>query len=296
MKLIMKGIVVTIILMLLSVWSIHGQTKLALLIGISEYTKDDAKTNDDSWSNIHGVNDVKLLTPTLKEQEFNITTLYNKEATATKIRKTLNKFASSCKEGDLVYIHFSCHGQPVEDLNGDEPEGWDEALVPIDAQKVYQKDVYEGKNHIIDDELNEYLREIRTKVGKNGFVYVVVDACHAGSSYRGDEEERITRGTNRGFTASNKPFVPKIDKRGKIEIEKSNVMSDICILEACRSYQVNSEIQENGIYYGSLSYYVNQILQNIELDNDIIWTNKVSRLMNEDIRLVRQNIVIETSL
>lgn len=296
MKLIMKGIVVTIILMLLSVWSIHGQTKLALLIGISEYTKDDAKTNDDSWSNIHGVNDVKLLTPTLKEQEFNITTLYNKEATATKIRKTLNKFASSCKEGDLVYIHFSCHGQPVEDLNGDEPEGWDEALVPIDAQKVYQKGVYEGKNHIIDDELNEYLREIRTKVGKNGFVYVVVDACHAGSSYRGDEEERITRGTNRGFTASNKPFVPKIDKRGKIEIEKSNVMSDICILEACRSYQVNSEIQENGIYYGSLSYYVNQVLQNIQLDNDIIWTNKVSRLMNEDIRLVRQNIVIETSL
>ena len=181
-------------------------------------------------------------------------------------------------------------------MNGDEPEGWDEALVPIDAPKTYQKGVYEGKNHIIDDELNECLREIRTKVGKNGYVYVVVDACHAGSSYRGDEEERITRGTNRGFTASNKPFVPKIDKRGKIEIEKSNVMSDICILEACRSYQVNSEIQENGIYYGSLSYYVNQVLQNIQLDNNIIWTNKVSRLMNEDIRLVRQNIVIETSL
>mgnify|MGYP006380639759 FL=1 len=142
----MKGIVVTIILMLLSVWPIHGQNKLALLIGISEYTKDDARTNDDSWSNIHGVNDVKLLTPTLKEQEFNITTLYNKEATATKIRKTLKKFTSACKEGDLVYIHFSCHGQPVEDLNGDEPEGWDEALVPIDAQKVYQKEI--GRAHV----------------------------------------------------------------------------------------------------------------------------------------------------
>ena len=137
------------------------------------------------------------------------------------VKVAFNNFTSVCKEGDLVYIHFSCHGQPVEDLNGDEPEGWDEALVPIDAKKVYQKGVYEGKNHIIDDELNEYLREIRTKVGKNGFVYVVVDACHAGSSYRGDEEERITRGTNRGFTASNKPFVPKIDKRGKIEMQNS---------------------------------------------------------------------------
>lgn len=291
-----RGLVTTIILILLSVRPIHGQNKLALLIGISEYTKDDAKTNDDSWSNIHGVNDVELLSRTLKQQAFKVKTKCNESATADNIRESLKCLTNSCKEGDLVYIHFSCHGQPVEDLNGDEPEGWDEALVPIDAQKVYQKGVYEGKNHIIDDELNEYLREIRTKVGKNGFVYVVVDACHAGSSYRGDEEERITRGTNRGFTASDKPFVPKIDKRGKIEIEKSNVMSDICILEACRSYQANSEIQENGIYYGSLSYYVNQVLQNIQLDNDIIWTNKVSRLMNEDIRLVRQNIVIETSL
>ena len=196
----------------------------------------------------------------------------------------------------MVYIHFSCHGQPVEDLNGDEPDGWDEAIIPVDAMKAYQKGKYEGKNHILDDELNEYLKVIREKIGKTGFVYVVVDACHAGSSYRGDEEEVITRGTNRGFSPMNKPFVPKIDKRGKIEIEHSETMSDICILEACRSYQVNSEIQENGTFYGSLSYYVNQVLQKVELDKDIIWTNKVSRLMNEDIRLVRQNIVIETSL
>ena len=292
----MRRLIITILCLLSVVWPIHGQTKTALLVGISEYSKNNIEANDSVWSNIHGTNDVELLVPTLTRQDFSITTLRNKEATAIKIRKTFKKFTSFCHEGDLVYIHFSCHGQPVEDLNGDEPEGWDEALVPIDAQKTYQKGVYEGKNHIIDDELNEYLREIRTKVGKNGFVYVVVDACHAGSSYRGDEEEVITRGTNRGFSAMNRPFVPKIDKRGKIEIEHSETMSDICILEACRSYQVNSEIQENGAFYGSLSYYVNQVLQKVELCKDIIWTNKVSRLMNEDIRLVRQNIVIETSL
>ena len=292
----MRRLIITILCLLSVVWPIHGQTKTELLVGISEYSKNNIEANDSVWSNIHGTNDVELLVPTLTRQDFSITTLRNKEATAIKIRKTFKKFTSFCHEGDLVYIHFSCHGQPVEDLNGDEPEGWDEALVPIDAPKTYQKGVYEGKNHIIDDELNEYLREIRTKVGKNGFVYVVVDACHAGSSYRGDEEEVITRGTSRGFSPMNKPFVPKIDRRGKMEIERSETMSDICILEACRSYQVNSEIQEDGVYYGSLSYYVNQVLQKVELGKDIIWTNKVSRLMNEDIRLVRQNIVIETSL
>ena len=276
--------------------SLFGQTKKALLVGISEYVSNDSNTDENTWANIHGANDVSLLTTTLKSQGFNFESICNKKATANKIRKALKTFASCSQKGDLVYIHFSCHGQPVEDLNGDEPDGWDEAIIPVDAMKMYQKGKYEGKNHILDDELNEYLKVIREKIGKTGFVYVVVDACHAGSSYRGDEEEVITRGTSRGFSAMNRPFVPKIDKRGKIEIEHSETMSDICILEACRSYQVNSEILENGAFYGSLSYYVNQVLQKVELCKDIIWTNKVSRLMNEDIRLVRQNIVIETSL
>ena len=292
----MARLYLLIMLILIPISSLFGQTKKALLVGISEYVSNDSNTDENTWTNIHGANDVSLLTTTLKSQGFNIESICNKKATANKIRKALKSFASSSQKGDLVYIHFSCHGQPVEDLNGDEPDGWDEAIIPVDAMKAYQKGKYEGKNHILDDELNEYLKVIREKIGKTGFVYVVVDACHAESSYRGDEEEVITRGTNRGFSPMNKPFVPKIDKRGKIEIEHSETMSDICILEACRSYQVNSEIQEDGVYYGSLSYYVNQVLQKVELDKDIIWTNKVSRLMNEDIRLVRQNIVIETSL
>lgn len=129
-------------------------------------------------------------------------------------------------------------------------------------------------------------------------MYVVIDACHAGSSYRGDEgkDSVIIRGTNRGFTSTGKQFVPRIDKRGKIRVDKSNSMANICILEACRSYQVNSEIKENGKYYGSLSFYVDKALKATKLGKDISWTEKVVSLMNKDARLVRQNIVIETSL
>ena len=125
----------------------------------------------------------------------------------------------------------------------------------------------------------------------------MIDACHAGSSYRGDEEDSvIIRGTNKGFSISNKQYTPRIDKRGKIKIEKSASMANICILEACRSYQVNSEIRENGKYYGSLSFYVDKILRTTKLDKNISWTEKVEELMNQDTRLVRQNPVIETSL
>ena len=292
----MGRIIILSIALSLCAFSAQSQTKRALLIGVSEYTTI-TQPSDDIWSNIHGANDVELLSQTLNKQNFKIKKLTNKTATAQQIRKEFARFITSCRPGDIVYLHFSCHGQPFEDLDGDEEDGWDEALVPVDAQKVYQKGKYTGENHIIDDELNKYLRSIRTKVGDKGFVCVVIDACHAGSSYRGDEEEDsiIVRGTNRGFTSSGKQFAPRIDKRGKIKVEKSASMANICILEACRSYQVNSEIREGGVYYGSLSFYVNKVLQSTSLSSDRSWIDKVSQFMDSDARLVRQNMVIETS-
>lgn len=283
-----------LVLFFLSCIQINAQTKRAFLVGVSDYPQ----ISDNSWDNIHGTNDVDMISKTLKAQAFKVTTLTNNVATAVRIRKGLRAFANSCKSGDIVYLHFSCHGQPFEDNDGDEEDGWDEALVPYDAMKVYQKGKYVGENHITDDELNGYLKSIRKQVGKNGFVYVVIDACHAGSSYRGDEEEDsiIIRGTDMGFSMSNKQYAPRIDKRGKIKIEKSSIMANICILEACRSYQVNSEIREGGKYFGSLSYYVNKVLQTTKLNKTTSWTERVALLMNQDIRLVRQNPVIETSL
>ena len=282
----------TIVLCSLCCLTCKAQTKRALLMGISNYPQND----DNSWNNIHGENDISLLAPTLKEQGFKITKLTGKDATASKIRKEFTALSHSCQSGDFVYVHFSGHGQPYEDLDGDETDGWDEAIVPYDARKVYKTSEYEGANHITDDELNGYINAIRSIIGANGFLYVVLDACHAGSSFRGEEEEVITRGTNKGFSASGKMFVPPIDKRGRIKIDNIDGLSNVCVLEACRAYQVNSEIKENGVYYGSLSFYINEAIQKAPLLKDITWTEEVRQSMIKDARLVRQNIVIETSL
>jgi hypothetical protein len=114
--------------------------------------------------------------------------------------------------------------------------------------------------------------------------HAFVLSCHAGSSYRGDEDEDsvVIRGTDKGFSKSNKQYAPRIDKRGKIKVEKSANMANICILETCRSYQVNSEIRADGKYYGSLSYYVNKTLLSAKLDKNISWTERVTQLMNQN--------------
>ena len=293
----MNKYVLTIILFLAVVptWSV---TKRALLVGISDYPVYK-NVSDASWSNIHGANDVQLIGNTLKGQGFKVTSLTNSDATASKIRKALRKLQSEVVPGDVVYLHFSCHGQPFEDMNGDEEDGWDEAIVPYDAYMIYKKGVYEGANHIIDDELHIYFNNLRNAVGSNGFVCVVIDACHAGNSYMGEEDEEdesFCRGTKKAFSPNAKDFHPRINAKGHFKIPKKSGYADIIIMEACRSYQSNYEIKPTNTYYGPLSYYVNDVLSKLPLKHDLGWVKEVESLMKNDKRLTRQNMVYESSI
>ena len=199
----------------------------------------------------------------------------------------------------MVYIHFSCHGQPFEDKNGDEEDGWDESIVPYDALKVYEKGKYEGANHILDDELYTYFQKIRQAIGPKGFLCVVIDACHAGGSQRGDEdeddEEVFIRGIKDGFSPNGKKYQPRVNTNGHFVIKSSSGQGDILILEACRSYQSNYEIKQNGTFYGPLTYYINQVLLGCQLSSDISWIDLVKKKMDQNPKLSKQNMVIQTT-
>ena len=277
--------------------TVYAQVKHALVVGLSEYQKN----KEDSWATIHGANDAELITPILKQQGFKTTMICNKSATAKRIRKEIHNLMASCKNGDVVYLHFSCHGQPFEDQDGDEEDGWDESIVPYDALMTYQKGKYEGDNHITDDELHTYFQKLRSALGPYGFVYVVIDACHSGGSSRGEDlseedDELFERGTRIGFSPLGTDFRPRINSKGNFQIPEDSGSSDILILEACRSYQSNYEIKQDGKYYGPLTYYVSQVLLRQPLSASIGWVQEVRQLMSADKRLVRQNMVYETSL
>ena len=272
-----------------------AQQKRALLIGISDY--GNPKEDPNKWANISGANDIKLLSPLFTKQGFKTTTIVDGQATYSTIVKSLNKLVKSCKKGDLVYVHFSMHGQPIEDLNGDEADGWDEALIPVDAQMKFQKGVYEGKNHLLDDTLEKYFNEIRSKIGTKGQLYVILDACHSGTASRGDDEH--IRGVRDGFTRSGKLYTPDRTRETNdyFHIPSQPGQSPVIFIEACRSYQQNKEVRDRntGIWYGSLSYYIAQTMLNIKIDRTNKWIENVKSSMTNDRRLRKQNMVIETS-
>lgn len=219
----------------------YAQTKQALVIGIGEYP------DESGWCKIHGDSDIVTITEMLEANGFehnNIQTLKNEAATKEAIMMAMNNLIEKASIGDVVFIHFSGHGQQITDLDGDEADGYDEAWIPFDANKAYT-DKYQGQNHIVDDELFDIFNQLRAKVGEEGKIVVVSDACHSGSGSRGDEDVDIIRGVQDKFE------LPRERNMGGVKRESTNWL----FISACKAYQNNFEYRDaEGNYHGMLSY------------------------------------------
>ena len=273
----------------------NAETKRALLVGISDY--GNAMEDPNKWANISGANDVQLLSPLFSEHGYTVTSLVDSLATHANITKALEQLAKDSNKGDEVYIHFSMHGQPFDDLNGDEEDGWDEALIPVDAQMTYSEGVYDGKNHLLDDELEKHFNDIRNKIGPNGHLYVILDACHSGTASRGDNDH--IRGTQEGFSRSGKFYSPDRTKETNdyFTVATSKGQSPVTFIEACRSYQVNREVRDvdTNTWYGSLSYYIAKAIMDNKILGSDEWLESVRRGMGHNRKLRKQNVVVEKS-
>lgn len=295
MRNLIKTSIAVVMMLLIGVQVTNAETKRALLVGISDY--GNAMEDPNKWANISGANDIKLLSPLFSEHGYTVTSLVDAQATHAGITKALEKLAKDSKKGDRVYIHFSMHGQPFEDLNGDEEDGWDEALIPVDAEMLYAEGVYEGKNHLLDDELESYFNEIRNKLGSEGQLIVILDACHSGTASRGDDDH--IRGTREGFTRSGKSYTPDRTQETNdyFAVATAEGQSPVTFVEACRSYQVNKEVRdvETNTWYGSLSFYIAQSMKDNKAVGSDEWIEAIKTGMANNRRLRKQNVVIEKS-
>ena len=235
----------------------QAATRRALVIGIGDYPASGG------WAKINGDKDIPLVEEMLTANGFsrqNIVELKNEQATCAAICQEFEHLISSSQTGDIVYIHFSGHGQQITDLNGDETvDHKDEAWIPYDAHYAIEEGKYEGENHLVDDQLNFFLHRLRQSVGNEGKIIVVADACHSGDGTRGDDEEQETeciRGTDSIFTISNIKHTIKrfttIFKRDNSPVPQTNITApqptplEWVYISACKDYQCNREFEGKG--------------------------------------------------
>jgi len=260
--------------------------KHALIIALSSYNKETG------WTNISSANDVEIIKQSLVVKGFSEKNIYvyidglTKDGILDAIR---NDLINKVKKGDVVYFHFSGHGQQIADNGSEEIDGLDEALVPVDApmrNKILnsttgEKENYNGDKHLRDDELGKILDELRIKLGSSGNVMVVIDACHSGTGTRGIGKARGTKEPNvpEGWSPPNSTSRGENKELGfgliETEVNKAGM---VCFFGSGQD-ELNYEYEDKNIGYGSLSYVISKAL--IESDKNTSYRALFENIKNK---------------
>lgn len=76
---------------------------------------------------------------------------------------------NGCCSGDSLVFYYAGHGSHVPDNNGDEKDGYDEALCPVD---------YKVSGKILDDEINA---AIVAPLPHGVILHSIMDTCFSGT-------------------------------------------------------------------------------------------------------------------
>ncbi|KAL3651174.1 Metacaspase-1 [Castilleja foliolosa] len=148
----------------------HGRKK-AVIVGISyRYSRHELKGC---------INDAKcmrhLLINKFRFPESSILMLTEEETDPYRIpnkqnmRMALYWLVQGCQPGDSLVFHYSGHGSRQRNYNGDEVDGYDETLCPLD---------FETQGMIVDDEINA---SIVRPIPRGAKLHAIIDACHSGT-------------------------------------------------------------------------------------------------------------------
>lgn len=158
-----------------------GAARRALCVGIDSYPT----------SPLAGcVQDAQAWSRALGGIGFDVTTVLDSDATRQRVLAALEALVASARAGDTLVFQYAGHGTQADDLNGDESDRYDEALVPID---------YQSGALLLDDDLAEIYRQL-----PDGAVLTLfMDCCHSGTNSR---FAPFDRGTPRG--SERRRFLP----------------------------------------------------------------------------------------
>jgi hypothetical protein len=159
--------------------------------------------------------------------------LLDSVATKANIIAGLKWLVSSSKSGDSLVFCYSGHGSKVRDTSGDETDGYDEVLCPVDF--------FDGQ-YISDDNL----RSIFSTLPRGVTLDVFLDSCYSGTATRSLDLNKITP-----------RCIPGPLTKGTITKKVVTLVPSLnhCLWAGCKYNQTSAECVVNGIPRGLFTYY-----------------------------------------
>jgi hypothetical protein len=169
----------------------------------------------------------------LSHYDFDEVLLLTDHTAALPTRKNLRRafawLVQGARHGDTLFLHYSGHGSHVTDRGGDELDGQDETIVPIDYKKSSQ---------ISDDELFAWL--VLPLEASGARLVSLFDCCHSGSGM--DLQMRYV---------VNRTAVSVTTERGSTKrVSPANVL----FFSGCADAQTSSDVKSlSGMAYGAFT-------------------------------------------
>ncbi|GAB7361375.1 hypothetical protein MBLNU230_g1430t1 [Neophaeotheca triangularis] len=92
------------------------------------------------------------------------------QPTKQNILRAMHWLVKDAQPNDSLFFHYSGHGGQTKDLDGDEDDGYDEVIYPVDFRQA---------GHIVDDEMHRIMvQSLRPGVR----LTAIFDSCHSGSA------------------------------------------------------------------------------------------------------------------
>jgi len=137
---------------------------------------------------------------------------------------------------DALFIHYSGHGGQTRDLDGDERDGWDDVIFPVN---------YKTTGIIVDDELHKLLVE---PLPPGCRLTCVFDSCHSASVLDLPFEYH----SNGKLKSS--PVAAKF-------VNAKASPADVITFSGSMDSQTSADTVQNGVAVGAMSYALLKVLK-----------------------------------
>lgn len=226
----------------LFVSAVFAKEKYAVIIGINNY--EHPRIRDLHYSEPDALLLKDVLVKYARHKQDNVKVLLGNEATYLNIKDKIYWLGDVAKPEDEVFFYFSGHGTRVEDRDGNEEDGMDEAFCP------YETDISRSSSVILDDDIGHWFRRIRAKQ-----VMVVLDCCHSGGAAGRSLEDDGSRGLEMPGQSHSRSIIDMNDDPYARDLTLDNKF----VMTASDAHEKSYENPDLG--HGVFTYYIGEGLR-----------------------------------